>query len=76
MSVRAIAVLAATAALLLTLGAVTAVAPVVVVGMTAALVAGVLVSIKTDDPTRTMHQILLEDRVRVQPVLVEDRSAH
>lgn len=63
MSVRSIGYLCAAAILFLTIGAITAAGVMVVTGMTTALVAALLVSIKTDDPTRTMQEILVEDRI-------------
>jgi hypothetical protein len=62
MSSRSIAVMSATAVLLFGMGAVAASAALTVAGLSVGLVAALVISIKTDDPTRTMSEILLEDR--------------
>lgn len=61
MSSRLIAGFAATTAVLLAAGAATASATTIVLGITVGLITGVLVSVKTDDVTRPMHELLLDD---------------
>ena len=62
MSSRSIAVMSATAVLLFGMGAIAASAALTVAGLSVGLVSALVISIKTDDPTRTMSEILLEDR--------------
>lgn len=74
MSSRSIAVMSATAVLLFGMGAIAASAALTVAGLSVGLVAALVISIKTDDPTRTMTEILLEDRGPSE-VLAEERVA-
>ena len=62
MSLRSIAAISATAVLLFGGGAVIASAALTVAGLTVGLIAALIISIKTDDPTRPMAEILLEDQ--------------
>ena len=74
MSLRTIAAMSPTAVLLFAAGAVAASAALVVAGLTVGLVAALVISIKTDDPTRPMAEILLEeqrtDTLAEEPVAV------
>lgn len=75
MSLRTIAVLSATAVLLFGIGAVAASAALVVAGLSVGLIASLVISIKTDDPTRSMQELLLEQPARdVLIDLTEDRA--
>jgi hypothetical protein len=74
MSSRMIAVMSATAVLLFGMGAIAASAALTVAGLSVGLVSALVISIKTDDPTRTMSEILLEDRV-ANDVLAEEPVA-
>lgn len=69
MSLRTIAASSATAVLLFGIGAATASAALVVAGLSVGLVASLMISIKTDDPTRSMQELLLEQPAN--DVLVE-----
>ena len=78
MSSRSIAVLSASAVLLFGMGAIAASAALTVAGLSVGLVAALVISIKTDDPTRTMSEILLEDvapREALVEVMAEERVA-
>lgn len=72
MSPRLIASISTVAIVLFGSGAVTASATLVLAGLTTALVAALLISIKTDDPTRPMSELLLEEP-EPAPALVENR---
>ena len=76
MSLRTIAFLSATAVLLFGIGAIAASAVLVVAGLSVGLVASLVVSIKTDDPTRSMQELLLEQPSNNMLIdLAEDRAA-
>ena len=72
MSLRTIAALSATAALLFGVGAVTASSTMIIAGLSAGLVAALVISIKTDDPTRSMVELLVEEPATAD-VLAEER---
>ena len=75
MSLRTIAAMSATAVLLFGIGAVAASSALVVAGLSVGLIAALVISIKTDDPTRSMHELLLEQPVNdVLIDLTEDRA--
>ena len=75
MSLRTIAAMSATAVLLFGIGAVAASAALVVAGLSVGLIASLVISIKTDDPTRSMQELLLEQPARdVLIDLTEDRA--
>ena len=61
MSLRMIASISATAVLLFGIGAVTASSTMVIAGLSIGLLAALMISIKTDDPTRSMQELLVED---------------
>lgn len=73
MSLRTIAVLSASAVLLFGIGAVTASSAMVVAGLSVGLVAALVISIKTDDPTRSMVELLVEEPAPAD-VLAEERA--
>ena len=76
MYLRTIALLSATAVLLFGIGAIAASAVLVVAGLSVGLVASLVVSIKTDDPTRSMQELLLEHPSNNMLIdLAEDRAA-
>lgn len=72
MTLRTIASISATSVLLFGIGAVTATASMVVAGLTVGLVAALMISIKTDDPTRSMTELLLEQPAA--DVIAEERA--
>lgn len=73
MSLRTIAAISATAVLLFGIGAITASSTMVVAGLSIGLLASLMISIKTDDPTRSMQELLVEDPRR--DILAEEPVA-
>ena len=61
MSLRMIAAISATAVLLFGIGAIAASSTMVIAGLSIGLLAALMISIKTDDPTRSMQELLVED---------------
>ena len=70
MSLRMIAFISATAVLLFGIGAIAASSTMVIAGLSIGLLASLMISIKTDDPTRSMQELLIEDTSR--DVLAEE----
>jgi hypothetical protein len=64
MSLRMIAAISATAVLLFGIGAIAASSIMVIAGLSIGLLASLIISIKTDDPTRSMQELLIEDTRR------------
>ena len=75
MSLRTIAALSASAVLLFGIGAVAASTAMVVAGLSVGLIAALVISIKTDDPTRTMQELLLEQPANDMLVELSDDPA-
>lgn len=61
MSLRMIAAISATAVLLFGIGAIAASSTMVIAGLSIGLLAALMISIKTDDPTRSMQELLVDD---------------
>lgn len=73
MTLRTIASISATSVLLFGIGAATATATMVIAGLTVGLVAALMISIKTDDPTRSMVELLADEQTAVD-VIAEERA--
>ena len=72
MTLRTIATVSASSVLFFGIGAATATAALVIAGLTVGLIAALMISIKTDDPTRSMVELLVEEPTG--DVLTEERA--